>query len=159
MVKADRRAVSGGGVARHDNLQRSRTLAVERTVDTRKEEGRMIFEYQQMLKEMGLEESAAFKKKKEAYQLKLQKEKDALNPRQAKKRKQRQRDEAEEVLKKEEQNETTPGSDDEEQEKDEEDDLAKSNPYYKAQKEVLRKQKEKEALRKKWAQEVCYSSH
>eukprot|EP01064_Diplonema_japonicum_P014224 TRINITY_DN21784_c0_g1_i1.p1 TRINITY_DN21784_c0_g1~~TRINITY_DN21784_c0_g1_i1.p1 ORF type:complete len:220 (+),score=83.16 TRINITY_DN21784_c0_g1_i1:60-662(+) len=146
-----RRSVGGGAkveMGRYAKVLKSKQLADDRAVEKRKQEGKMIFEYTQLLKSMGMEESQEFKDRKAEYQKKLEAEKDKKHVRQAKKRKRAE----EENRKKEE--ELQDGSN-EEGEEDPENPAKKkiTDPLKKKELAFNARKKEAEDRRKKWAAE------
>eukprot|EP00756_Hemistasia_phaeocysticola_P039233 Hpha_TRINITY_DN16803_c1_g5::TRINITY_DN16803_c1_g5_i1::g.150566::m.150566 len=145
MVKARRPAgpVSGSEGASLEGwakrAQQSREIAADRATKKRKQEGRALFEYEQLLKKEGIAPSEQFLKRKKAYQEKLQDEKDQVKRRQAKKRKMK---EAAAV--------TEEGEDGEQDEKEDAASKAlesKQNPFRKARKDFEDKDKKKKEAR------------
>eukprot|EP01061_Rhynchopus_euleeides_P047187 TRINITY_DN9341_c0_g7_i1.p2 TRINITY_DN9341_c0_g7~~TRINITY_DN9341_c0_g7_i1.p2 ORF type:complete len:195 (+),score=100.69 TRINITY_DN9341_c0_g7_i1:256-840(+) len=133
---SQRRSLGGTGVSRFAKIEKSKELADERAKQKRKEEGRALFEYEQLMKKEGIKPSADFLKRKEAYQGKLQAEKDKKFRRQAVKRK---RKEAEEAALLEEAGEGVEEGPDEKRKR-----ADTSNPFFKEQEKATTKQQQKE---------------
>ncbi|KAJ9467794.1 1-phosphatidylinositol-3-phosphate 5-kinase FAB1B [Diplonema papillatum] len=159
---SSRRSVGGVGkeVSRYAKVLRSKQLAEDRAVDKRKKEGKVLNQYAQLLKSMGMEETPEFKKKKEAYEEKLQAEKDRAKPRQARKRKRKDKEEAEKLaeLEREAQPDgVAPGDGDESEEDAPAAKMAKgdpSNPFTVTQARFLKNKQSQEEERIRRAKEI-----
>ena len=142
--------MGGTGVGRFQKIERSKELATERATEKRKEEGRALFEYEQLLKTMGMKASKEFEKRKAAYAAKLQGEKDHKFKRQATKRKRREAEEAAKAGEEEEES----GEEGAEGSKAKKARVDTSNPFFKEQSAFEEKQKAKEEEKRKQEEEV-----